>query len=234
MSEERTFTSKDSEGKEQKFLFRDLSQVILSGGDLIYREYFSKAIRSGVMTNAEAVKILKDRGIWGEKEEEKMLEFQVKLIEQEVALSKMHEKNEESVALFNKIKETRGEIETLRQVKSSVTENTAESMASEMRNQYFASECVVYYNSREKVFKSLDDFLARLDEEVATDSYKEALICNYEKQLGISLPKGFEAKLPEDDWLDKVTPKEEEEKPVTKKKRTRKKRTPSKKTTSAK
>lgn len=234
MTEERVFTSKTADGEEQKFLFRELSQVVLSSGDLVYREYFSKAIRSGVMTNAEALKILKDRGIWGSEEEDKMARLQVELVQLEIMLSKLPKKDEESIGVFNKIKDTRTQIDVLRSVKTSVTENTAESMAGEMRTQFFASECVVYYTSREKVFSSLDDFLARLDEEVATDSYKEALICNYEKQLGISLPKGFDVKLPEDDWLDTVNSKGEEDKkpPAAKKKRRpRKKKTPSKTTT---
>lgn len=228
MSEERTFTSKDAKGEESKYLFRELSQVILSGGDLVYREYFSKAIRSGVMTQAEAIKILRDREIWGKEQEDKMLELQIELVNAEVALSDFDKKDEESLRNFNKIKELRSEIDTLRSVKTSVTENTAESMAAEMRTQFFASECVVYYKSREKVFSSLKDFLARLDEQVATDSYKEALICNYEKQLGISLPKDFKVTLPEDEWLEKLDAPDEEvevaEETKPKKKATRKKK----------
>ena len=59
MAEERVFTSKDKDDNEVEVKFGSLNQVVLSRGDFIYREYFSKAMRAGVMTNAEALKILK-------------------------------------------------------------------------------------------------------------------------------------------------------------------------------
>lgn len=225
MAEDRVFKSKDKEGNEVEIKFNGLNQIILSRGDFIYREYFSKAMRAGVMTNAEALKILRDREIWGEEQETEVVNLQVKLIELENELNKQDKKDATSLAVYNDIKEVRRDLESTSDIKSNVLNNTAESMAAEMRTQFFASECVVYNNTGERVFKDLKDFLARLDDNVTTDCYRQALIMNYERALGITLPDNLSATvLPEDEWLqgfDKE--KEKPAKKVTKKRKSRKK-----------
>lgn len=233
MAEERVFTSKDKDGNEVEVKFNNLNQVVLSKGDFIYREYFSKAIRAGVMTNAEALKILKDRDIWGETQEKEVVNLQVKLYELEGELKKQDKRDATSLFMYDEIKKVRRDMQQASSVRSNVLDNTAESMAAEMRTQFFASECSVYNNTGQRVFSDLKDFLKRLDENIATDSYRQALIINYEKALGITLPKDLsEASLPEDEWLDGVRASEEEkaEKP---KKKVAKKRKPRKKKATA-
>jgi len=228
MAEERVFTSKDKDDKEVELKFSTLNQVVLTRGDFIYREYFSKAMRSGVMTNAEALKILRDRDIWGDEQEKEVVDLQVKLFELENKLKECKDKDFTSISLYDEIKDTRRKLHQANSVRSNVLDNTAESMASEMRTQFFASECAVYNTTGRKVFDSLKDFLARLDEQISTDCYKQALIINYEKALGITLPKDLsETSLPEDEWLNGFTVKEETKttpEKTTKKRRTRKKK----------
>ena len=216
--------------KELEIKFNNLNQVVLSRGDFIYREYFSKAIRSGVMTNAEALKILKDREIWGAPQEKEVVDLQIKLFDLENRLKECNKRDATSLTLYDEIKEVRRDLQQINNVRSNVLDNTAESMDAEMRTQFFASECSVYNNTGKRVFSDLKDFLARLDEQAATDCYRQALIINYEKALGITLPKDLsETSLPEDEWLKDVRASEEAkaEKPVkkaTKKRRTRKKK----------
>jgi len=230
MAEDKIFTSKDGEGNEFEIKFCGLNQVILSRGDFIYREYFSKAMRAGVMTNAEALKILKDRDVWGEEQEKEVVQLQIKLIELENKLSEQKKKNASSLSIYNEIKQVRRDLEGANDVRSNVLNNTAESMAAEMRTQFFASECVVYNNTGERVFSTLKDFLARLDEKITTDCYRQALIMNYERALGITLPDNLaETVLPEDEWLkgleEKPEPaKEKATKKVPKKRKPRKKK----------
>jgi hypothetical protein len=232
MAEERVFTSKDKDGGEVEVKFNDLNQVVLSRGDFIYREYFSKAIRAGVMTNAEALKILKDRDVWGETQEKEVVDLQVQLYELESELKKRDKRDATSLSLYDRIKEVRRDMQRASNVRSNVLDNTAESMAAEMRTQFFASECSVYNNTGQRVFSDLKDFLARLDESVATDSYRQALIINYEKALGITLPKDLsETSLPEDEWLNGVRTSEEEK--AEKPKKAAKKRKPRKKKATA-
>jgi hypothetical protein len=211
MAEERVFKSVNKDGKEVDIKFNSLSQVVLSRGDFIYREYFSKAMRAGVMTNAEALKILKDREIWGDEQEKEVINLQVKLGELERLLKEKDKKDSTSLSIYNEIKEIRKDLEAASDVRGNVLNNTAESMAAEMRTQFFASECVVYNTTGEKVFDGLKDFLSRLDDKVTTDCYRQALIMNYERALGIVLPTDLAPSvLPEDEWLNALNFKLEE------------------------
>lgn len=226
MAEDKIFKSEDKDGNEVEIKFNGLNQVILSRGDFIYREYFSKAMRAGVMTNAEALKILRDREVWGEEQEKEVVTLQVKLIEFENKLEEQDKKDASSLSIYNEIKQVRRDLESANDVRGNVLNNTAESMAAEMRTQFFASECVVYNTTGEKVFNNLKDFLARLDEKITTDCYKQALIMNYERALGISLPDNLAATvLPEDEWLQEVEKKKKPEKKAVKKRKPRKKKT---------
>lgn len=223
--EARIFKSEDSDGKEVCLRFNRPTQVVLSKGDFVYREYFSKAIRAGVMTAAEANKILKDRGIWSDELEGELVAMRINLARLEEKLKPLS--REEGMPIFKEIKTLRRDIDELTEVRTSVTNNTAESVASEMRTQFYTSECVVYNDSGERVFRNLDDFLSRLDEKLTLDCYKQALISNYEQVLGIDVPLDFTAELSEDNWLEDKKRETEEEKPKTKR-RGRKKKTTTK------
>jgi hypothetical protein len=80
-----------------------------------------------------------------------------------------------------------------------------------------------------KVFKDVDDFVSRLDEQVALDSYREAVISGLEESLDVELPSDLTSHYPENKWLEtrKVEKDEapadstpEEEKPAKKGKKT--------------
>ena len=212
------FLSKDGKGNEVLLRFNRPNQVILSQGDFVYREYFSKAVRAGVMTNAEALKLLKKREIWGEVEEKQLLDIHVQIMSHEERIQKASKKA--GMTLYTEIKEMRINLDEVNNIRTSVLDNTAESVASEMRTQYFASQCAVYDNSGQRVFEDLKDFLARLDEPLTIDVYRQALIANYEHVLGIDVPEEIESSLPEDLWL-----KEQDKKKVKTAKKPRKKST---------
>jgi hypothetical protein len=198
--EAKIFKTKTKDGKEVSLKYNKPSQSILAKGDFVYREYFSKAIRAGIMTAAEAAKLLKDREIWNESQDDLLVELKIKLLELEGKLPGMS--REDGKAVYEEIKKLRDEIDGLVAVRKNITDNTAEAVAADMRTQFYASECVVYNDSGKRVFKDLKDFLERLDEPLAVESYKQALIANYEQVLGIKMGDSLETPvLPEDKWL---------------------------------
>jgi hypothetical protein len=209
--ETRVFKSKDKAGNEVTLRFTRPSQTLISKGDFIYREYFSKSVRTGIMTNAEANKLLKERGLWGEEQEATLIGLRVKLNQLEGDL--FGQNKESGIATYKEIKKLRDDLEELSAIKSSVADNTAESVAAEMRTQFFASECVVYNDSGKRVFKDLTDFLTRMDEPLALDSYRQALISNFEHLLGIKMPTEVDSTLPEDRWLNEMAKQESDAKP---------------------
>lgn len=219
--EARIFKSEDSSGQEVILRFVRPSQKVVSKGDFIYRENFSKAIRAGFMTNAEANKLLLDRGLWTEKEDEELVETRNKISALEGELVDASKKD--GMDLFDEIKSLRLKQTTLQSIRSNILDNTAEQAASEMRTQFYASECVLFNGSGKRVFKDFDDFLSRLDEKLAIDSYRQALISNYEYMFGINVPENFESLLPEDKWLKSLDSDDQEKEKPQRKKRARKK-----------
>lgn len=211
MESTRIFKATDKDGKEVVLRFTRPNQTLISKGDFIYREYFSKAIRSGIMTNAEANKLLKERGLWGAEQESELMDLRIKLGELEEQISGADRQT--GISIYSEIKDLRARIAEINSIRSSIADNTAESVAAEMRTQFFASECVVYNDSGKRVFKDLTDFLCRLDEPLAIESYRQALISNFEHLLGVKVPVDADNTLPEDRWLEKIseTSKKEDE-----------------------
>lgn len=215
--EDRIFKSVDKDGKEVDLKFKRPNQMALSKGDFVYRKEFSNAVRAGIMTSAEANKLLKDRGIWDEEKEaqEVSLRKEVGALERKFK-GETPPTEDEGLELREKLKKLRVELAELTAIYSSIVDSTAESVASEMRTQFFASECVVYKDSGKRVFKSLDEFRERMDERLVVDSYRQALISNWEQSLGIAITDEATKALPEDEWLatvekEKVATSEPEE-----------------------
>lgn len=228
MEATRVFKAKNKDGNDVVLRFTRPNQTLISKGDFIYREFFSKAIRAGIMTAAEAQKVLKERNLWGTEHEAELIELRLKLdkLEEDIQTAD----KDVGLTIYNEIKDLRARIAEINNIRSSVADNTAESVASEMRTQFFASECVVYNDSGKKVFKDLTDFLQRLDEPLTIESYRQALISNFEHMLGVKMPNEADTTLPEDKWLAKLSeelqnkePDETEESTSPKKRRGRKK-----------
>lgn len=196
----RVFKS-NADGKEVVMKFIAPSQKVLTKGDFVYRQTFSTAIRAGVLTSAEANKILKERGIWDDEKEVEAANLRQAIREEEDVLKEPSLSNADGKLLCDKLRKLRNDLNDLTALYTSVSDNTAEQVAAEARNKFMASECVVYNDSGEKAFKSAEDFDSRLDEKLTTDSYREALISNYERVLGIEVPDGLAAELPENKWL---------------------------------
>lgn len=196
----RIFKS-ETNGKEVVLCFKTPSQKILTKGDFVYRQSFSTAIRAGVLTTAEANKLLKERGIWDESKEAQAADIRNEIRVYEDKLRDASLSNVDGKDVCQKLKSLRESLNDLTALYTSVSDNTAEQIAAEARTKFFASECVVYNDTGDRVFKSAEDFDERLDSKVATDSYREALIANYERVLGIEMPEGLAAELPENKWL---------------------------------
>lgn len=205
MAGDKVFLTIDKNDNEIELKFVKPTQRILTKGDFVYREYFGKSVRAGLLTNAEAKKLLKDREVWGESREQELIDIQDKIMDLEKEIKEIGKKDR-GLKLYGDLKNLRTEIVELSDIRKSVMENSAESVAAEMRTQFYAAECVVYNKSGRKVFKGLEDFISRLDEQLTLDSYRQALIANYETIFGLDLSEVNEEKLAEDEWFESYKP----------------------------
>lgn len=199
--EARIFKTKNKAGDEVVLKFVRPTQVVLSKADLKSKESYSHAFRKGLLTNAEVLKYLKERGIWTEEMEQETVDLRIKIRELEEKLEDPALSNEDGQSVVDEIKLARALLNDHNSNIRSVADNTCESNASEGRNQFLAANCVVNAKTGVKVFKDMDDFLARLDEPQAIDSYREAVISNLEDQLNVALPSDLTSHYPENKWL---------------------------------
>src|SRR5574338_954643 len=111
--ENRIFSSKDKEGKEVTLRFNRPSQKTISEGDFLYRQQFSNALRKGILTTAEATRILKENGTWGEKQEEESAELRRKIKELEEQFQNPGLSNEVGEDLVKEVRTLRVKLQDL-------------------------------------------------------------------------------------------------------------------------
>ena len=107
---------------------------------------------------------------------------------------------EEGTAIILEIGRLRDELSELNVRHSSVTDNTAETVANESRLLYWAANCV-YSEDGKRIFKDAEDLLARNGEIVAIDSYREAMLLNMQLAYGVTISSNPLDDLPETKWL---------------------------------
>lgn len=198
---DREFTTVDKDGKEVSVVFKHPTQSQIMKGDFTYRKYFSEAIREGLMTNAEATKLLKDRQIWSQEMDNKEIALRKEINDIENEFRESSITKDDGLVKRIKLKGLRNELDELTSVYSSISNNTAESVASEYRMQFYASDCSYFKDGMRKIFKDINDFRSRLDEAISLDCYRHAVVVNYELALGRALPDGLNADYPEDSWF---------------------------------
>lgn len=209
----KEFVSQDKDGKDVRLKFIKPNQKVLVDSDFIFKQYFSKCLRHGIITTAEATKLMKKNGLWDDEDDKNFGDLRelVKELESVFAKDELDKYTEDQLMeKAAKLKISRASLSELTQKISSIYDSTAESVANEYRLQYWASECVVYYDSGKKVFNSLDDFLSRTQEQIAKDAYLQALMHNIELNYGIDASAA--TSFPEDVWLEDVAKKEAEDK----------------------
>lgn len=202
MKSVRIFNTLNNDNEELVYEFRRPSQNVVSKGELVRRTKFSEALRAGVVINAEVIKILKERGLWGDEQEEVSSSLRDKIDELEKKLRDPGLSNDDGILIVTQIKTKRLELENHQSTFTTVVDATCESIASEERNMFYAAECIYNKTTGQKVYKDLEDFKSRLDERSTLDSYREASIASLEVLIGQDLPSDLSSRNAENQWLD--------------------------------
>ena len=90
----KEFESTNKSGDKIAVVFKRPTQAVLSRGDFVYRAEFSKAIRAGIMTSAEANKLLKERGIWDEEREDEEAKLRLEISDLPEKLGRVRNQDE--------------------------------------------------------------------------------------------------------------------------------------------
>lgn len=197
----RVFKTKDNEDNELVYEFRRPSQAVISKAELVSRARYSEAFRIGVLVNKEVFKALRERGLWGDLEEEEARLLREKIAGLEESLRDPGIANEDGLKLVDELKAARLEQQDHNSIVTSVTEATCESIANEERNMFFAASCIFNTTTGQKVYKDLEDFKGRLNELSTVESYREATIASLEVLIGQDLPSDLSTQYTENKWL---------------------------------
>ena len=163
MLDKREFVAKDSDGKEFKLYVRKPSMQEIQKAEFHFKIAKSQAIRAGAMTLDEAIKIVKERNIWTDEQENTLSEL-FKQVDEKVTKLKPELPIEEGKKICEEIDSLRNKIQLSQLPRLDVLSNTADSYAGEIRTQYFVSQCTYYQDTNEKVYKSFEDVLNKGNE----------------------------------------------------------------------
>jgi hypothetical protein len=192
----KTFTVKIND-QDKEILVKTPSLNDQREAQKIYNQSFTDAIKSKSVVRAKLDDLLKDQGLWNDEKQAQFNLLQKEILEGEKRLAKGGFSLNEAKDLAISIKSKRDEIRELISVRTSLDNHSAEGQADNARFNYLVSVCVVYNDTKEAVFKDMEDYLNRSTEEVAILGAQNLANMLY------GLDNDYESNLPENKFLKK-------------------------------
>ena len=150
--------------------------------DLEYRCAYSLAIRKGIMTELEAKQKFQEMGVWSEKQEKQLRDFQVQLANLELQLEGCTDEKDGKSLAFEILK-TRNAMLDLSGHKTSIfSSQTAEGYATEAKRASLAALCSVD-NEMNPVFGTIEAFSQNSNDSLVATCYAQAILAD----VGLSL-----------------------------------------------
>jgi len=160
-----------------------------------YNQTFAAALQSGGLLRARVDGYMREQGLWDDKKEAQQRDLMKKLSDLELRIKQGGIKLTEAKKLALQMRELRGKFRELLSQRNSLDVNTVEGQAENARFNALVSLCLVYNDSGEPVYKSVDDYLEHAGDDAAfTGAVKLG-------QLLFRLDKDYEANLPENQFL---------------------------------
>ena len=153
------------DGVEKEMMVRSPSLNDQREAQKVYNQAFTDAIKSKSVVRAKLDDLLQDQGLWNAEKQAKFSLLQKELLEGEKRLAKGGFGLNEAKDLAIKMKATREEIRDLISVRTSLDNHSAEGQADNARFNYLVSVCLVYNDTKQPYFNSMEDYLNRAGEE---------------------------------------------------------------------
>jgi len=185
--------------KKVKVVVRRPGAILNNRAKAVFNKWLHTFMRDGIMTKVELDKYMEEKGIWSEekKNKETSLAKEIRSLTKDLYQGGGKRKASEGKRIAVEIKKKRNELQNLIAEKISLEQNTAESLADNMKFDFLVSECTYEGNGIKKVYKDLEDYSEKADDEVAFVAAATLA------QMLYSLDPNFEADLPENQFLSK-------------------------------
>lgn len=185
------------DGVDKEMLVRSPSLNDQREAQKVYNQAFTDAVKSKSVVRAKLDDLLQDQGLWNDEKQAKFTALQRELFDGEKRLAKGGFSLNEAKDLAIKMKAIREEIRDLISVRTSLDNHSAEGQADNARFNYLVSVCLVYNDTKQPFFSSLEDYLNRAGEEVAL------LGAQHLANMLYGLDNDYETNLPENKFLKK-------------------------------
>lgn len=126
--------------------------------DVIKSRVLFQSLKDGLPTMLELENILTEKGIWNEEKQLQVEEIRKQIADKEVVLSKGNMKVSKGKKIAFEIKELRSKIRELVMERGVYYNNSAEGHAENSHFNCLVSRCLVYNNTNNPYFKTLDDY----------------------------------------------------------------------------
>lgn len=185
------------DNQSTNFTIKSPSLVDQREAQKVYNQAFSDAVKSGCIVRARLDDLLKEQGLWDDAKQARLNTLQQELADYEKRLSKggISLKSAKEIAI--KMKSVREDIRDLISARTNLDNHTAEGQADNARFNYLISCSLVYSSTKDKYFKSYEEYLSRAAEPVAIKAAQVLANMLY------GLDNDYEKKLPENKFLIK-------------------------------
>jgi hypothetical protein len=185
------------DGVEKEFLVRSPTLDNQREGQKVYNQAFTDAIKSKSVVRAKLDDLLEDQGLWNKEKQAEFNTLQKQILEGEKKLAKGGFGLTEAKELAVEMRSLRDKIRDLISVRTSLDNHSAEGQADNARFNYFVSVCVVYNDTKQPYFNSMEDYLNKSTDKVAILGAQNLANMLY------GLDNDYENNLPENKFLKK-------------------------------
>ena len=182
---------------EKEFLVKSPTLENQREAQKVYNQAFTDAIKSKSVVRAKLDELLEEQGLWNDEKQAKFTLLQKELLDGEKRLAKGGFSLNEAKDLAIKMKKIRDDIRDLISVRTSLDNHSAEGQADNARFNYLVSVCVVYNDTKQPYFNSLEDYLNKSTDPVAISGAQNLANMLY------GLDNDYESNLPENKFLKK-------------------------------
>ena len=206
----KTFKT-EVDGVEKEFLVRSPTLENTREGQKVYNQAFTDAIKSKSVVRAKLDDLLEDQGLWNNEKQAEFSTLQKQVLEGEKKLAKGGFNLTEAKELAVEMRSLRNKIRDLISVRTSLDNHSAEGQADNSRFNYLVSACVVYNDTKQPYFNSMEDYLSKSTDKVAILGAQNLANMLY------GLDNDYESNLPENKFLKKYKFVDDKLRPVDKK-----------------
>lgn len=182
-------------GKKREYCVRRPNAKQQREGQKVYNRAFQESLGSGCILRVKLEDFMREQKIWDDVKQQRLIELNKKINNGERRLRGGGFDLDEAAKLAKEMRGYRGQLRDLVSDRTELDVNTAEGQADNQRFNYLLSACLVYNDTQQPVFSSVDDYIEKAGTEQASMGAQKFA------QLWYDLDEDYEAKYEEIKFL---------------------------------